>query len=95
MTFALVNRAYAVAGQASSALHMMAVLQVFQAKLLHDLDESGRDSNTFKELRTVPGLALRITKATAQAIGKAMANLEVVELDGDQGSGMNYQGDQG
>lgn len=84
-----------MASQASSALHMMAVLQVFQAKPLRDLDESGRDPNTFKELRTVPGLALRTTKATVQSIGKAMANLAVVELDGDQGSGMNYQGDQG
>ncbi len=78
-----------MAGQASSALHMMAVLQVFQAKSLRDF-ESDRDPNTFKELCTVPGLALRTTKVTVQSIGKAMANLAVVELDGDQGSGMDY-----
>lgn len=57
----------------------MAVLQVFQAKLLHFMDESGQDSDAFKELRTATDLALHATKATAQAIGKAMANLVVLE----------------
>ncbi|ROL47102.1 hypothetical protein DPX16_18900 [Anabarilius grahami] len=36
---ALASRAFAADGQAASALHTMEVLQVFQAKLLHDMDE--------------------------------------------------------
>ncbi|KAL0182554.1 hypothetical protein M9458_021929, partial [Cirrhinus mrigala] len=39
----LANRAYAAAGQAGSELHTMAVLQVFQAKLLRSMDESGQE----------------------------------------------------
>lgn len=39
-TSALTNRAYFVAGKAGSAPLMMVVLQVFQAKLLHSMDES-------------------------------------------------------
>lgn len=45
MTSALANKVYAAAGQAGSALHM-SVLQVFQAKLLSDMDESGRDQHS-------------------------------------------------
>ncbi|ROL50523.1 hypothetical protein DPX16_2822 [Anabarilius grahami] len=37
-TSALTGRAYSSAGQAASALHTMAILQVFQAKLLRSLD---------------------------------------------------------
>lgn len=55
------------------------LLQVFQAKFLSDMDESGRDPSTFKELCTVTDLALSVTKATSHAIGKAMANLVVLE----------------
>lgn len=66
---ALANRAYSAAGQAGSALHTMVVLQVFQAKLLQSMDESGQDSD----------LALRTTKATVQATGKTMGNLVVLE----------------
>lgn len=58
---------------------MMAVLQVFLAKLLHNMDESRQESNTFKELCTATHLALQATKATAQAVGKTMANLVVLE----------------
>lgn len=79
LTSSFANRAYAAADQASSSLHMMSVLQVFQAKLLWDMDESGRDPNAFTELRTATDLALRATKATAQAISKAMTNLVVLE----------------
>ncbi len=42
---------YAAAGRAGSALHMMVVLQGFQAKLLRNMDESGQDPNAFKEQR--------------------------------------------
>ena len=38
-TSAPVGRAFAAAGQAASALHSMAVLQILQADLLRDLDE--------------------------------------------------------
>ena len=76
---ALANRAYSVADQASSALPMMAVLQVFKAKLLHTMDESGQTSDAFRELCTATDLALSTIRATAQAISKAMANL--VELE--------------
>lgn len=43
---ALMARAY----QAGSALHMMAVLQMFQAKLFLAMDESSPDPAAFKEL---------------------------------------------
>lgn len=75
-TSALTGCAYSLAGQAASALHSS--LQVFQAKLLHCLDESGPDS-AFKELRSTTDLALRATRTTAQAIGRSMANLVVLE----------------
>ncbi|ROL52214.1 hypothetical protein DPX16_8618 [Anabarilius grahami] len=78
-TSALAGRAYSSAGQAGSALHTMAIFQVFQAKLLHSLDESGTDTPTFRELYSATDLALRTTKATAQAIGRSMASQVVLE----------------
>ncbi len=42
-TSALAGRAYSAAGQAASALHSMAVLQVFQAKILAS-EEAGLDA---------------------------------------------------
>ncbi|XP_051516693.1 uncharacterized protein LOC127419388 [Myxocyprinus asiaticus] len=63
----------------SRALHTMAVLQVFQAKLLRQMDEQGFDPETFKELRTATDLALHATKVMTQAIGKSMGNLVVLE----------------
>ncbi len=79
MTSALAGRAYSSAGQAASALHSMAVLQVFQAKLLRSMDESGPDPAAFKELRSATDLALHATKMTAQVIGRSMASLVVLE----------------
>lgn len=38
------------------------------------MDESGRDPTTFRELHTATDLVLHTTKATAQTVGKAMAN---------------------
>ncbi len=55
------------------------VLQVYQAKLLSAVDESEPDPATFRELRSATGLALRATKTTAQAIGRSMASLVVLE----------------
>lgn len=53
-TSAPAGRAYTSAGQAGSALHTMAVLQVFQPKLLHSMDESSPDLAVFRELHS-PG----------------------------------------
>ncbi|KAI2646291.1 Platelet glycoprotein V [Labeo rohita] len=78
-TSALAGRAYTSAGQAASALHSMAILQVFQAKLLAQSDKSALDPATMTDLRSATDLALRATKTTAQAIGRSMANLAVLE----------------
>ncbi|ROL09262.1 hypothetical protein DPX16_5329 [Anabarilius grahami] len=79
-TSTLAGRAYTSAGQAASALHTMAIFQVFQAKLLRSLDESGADEPAFRDLRSATDLALRATKATAQAIGRSMASLVSYDL---------------
>ncbi len=57
----------------------MAVLQVYQAKLLSVIDESEPDPATLRELRSATDLALRATKTTAQAIGRSIASLVVLE----------------
>lgn len=67
----LANRAYSAAGQAGSVLHKMVALQVFQAKLLHGLDESIANPDAFNELCLA--MALCAIKATANKMGKAMA----------------------
>ncbi len=77
-TSALAGRAYSVAGQAASVLHSMAVLQVFQGKMLAN-EEAGLDSASLRNLRSTTDLALRATKATAQAIGHSMSSLIVLE----------------
>ncbi|KAL0182316.1 hypothetical protein M9458_021691, partial [Cirrhinus mrigala] len=57
-TSTLANRVYTTAGQAGSAQHTMAELQVFQAKLLCSMDESGQQhQEAYTELRTVTDLA--------------------------------------
>ncbi len=78
-TSALAGRSYASAGQAASALPSMVVLQVYQAKLLSAVDESEPDPATLRELRSATDLTLRATKTTAQAIGRSMASLVVLE----------------
>lgn len=57
----------------------MAVLQVFQANLFCTLDEAGPDPEAFKDMRSATDMALRATKTTAQAIGRNMAVLTVME----------------
>ncbi len=79
LSAAIAGRSYASAGQAALALHSMAVLQVYQAKLLSAVDESELDPATLRELRSATDLALRATKTTAQAIGRSMASLVVLE----------------
>ncbi len=56
-TSALAGHAYSAAGQAASALHLMAVLQVFQAKMLAN-EEAGLDSASLRDLRSATYLAL-------------------------------------
>lgn len=78
-TSAFAGQAYASAGLTGSALHTMAVLQVFQAKLLPSMNKSGPDPAAFRDLRSATDLALSATKTTARAIGRAMASLVVLE----------------
>ena len=75
----LTGSAYAACGEAASALHAMALLQVHQAKALKDLHEGGHDPEVLKELRTATDLALRATKVTASSLGRAMSTLVVQE----------------
>ncbi|KAI2644460.1 Protein P [Labeo rohita] len=76
---ALVAKAYAASGQAASALHAMAILQVYQAKVLKDLHEGVPDPELLHELRSTTDYALRATKVTAQALGRAMSTMVVQE----------------
>ncbi len=75
---ALAGCAYSVAGQVASALHTMAVLQVFQAKMLAS-EEAGLDAASLRDLRSATDLSLRTTKAIAQTIGRSMSSLVVLE----------------
>ncbi len=56
----------------------MAMLQVFQAKMLAN-EEAGLDSAFLRDLRSATDLALRANKATTQAIGHSMSSLIVLE----------------
>ncbi len=76
---ALTAKAYGAAGQATSALHAMALLQVHQAKALKQLHESDADPGVLQKLRTATDLALRATKVTARALGQTMSTLVVQE----------------
>ncbi|KAI2659532.1 ORF V: Enzymatic polyprotein [Labeo rohita] len=76
---ALVAKAYAASGQAASALHAMVILQVYQAKVLKDLHEGVPDPELLHELRSATDYALRATKVTAQALGRAMSTMVVQE----------------
>ncbi len=76
---ALTGSAYAACGEAASALHAMALLQVHQAKALRDLHEGGHDPGVLSELRTATDLVLRATKVTARSLGRAMSTMVVQE----------------
>ncbi len=76
---ALTAKAYGAAGQAASALHAMALLQVHHAKALKQLHEGDADPGVLQELRTATDLALRATKVTARALGQTMSTLVVQE----------------
>ncbi len=76
---ALTGSAYAACGEAASALHAMALLQVHQAKALRDLHEVGHDPGVLSEFRTATNLALRATKVTARSLDHAMSTMVVQE----------------
>ncbi len=75
----LAAKAYSAAGQAASALHAMAILQIHQAKALKQVHEGSTDPWLMQELRTVTDFALRATKVTARSLGKAMSTMVVQE----------------
>ncbi len=79
LTAALAAKAYSAAGQAASALHAMAILQVHLAKALKQVHESSTDPGLMQELRTATDFALRATKVTARSLGKAMSTMVVQE----------------
>lgn len=79
-TPALNDRAYVAVGQASGALHTMAVLQAYQADLLKDSDEGrGLPPEAVKELWCTTNLTLHATKQTAAATGSSMAAMVAME----------------
>ncbi|KAL0147132.1 hypothetical protein M9458_057656 [Cirrhinus mrigala] len=75
----LAAKAYGAVGQADSALHAMAILQVYQAKALKQLHEGSSDSEVMQELRSATDFALRATKVTARALGQVMSTMVVQE----------------
>ncbi len=79
LTAALAAKAYSAAGQAASALHAMAILQVHQAKALKQVHEGSTDPGLMQELCTATVFALRATKVTARSLGKAMSTMVVQE----------------
>ncbi len=79
LTAALAAKAYSAAGQAASALHAMAILQVHQAKALKQVHEGSTDPGLMQELRTATDFALRATKVTARSLGKAMSTMVAQE----------------
>ncbi|KAL0198781.1 hypothetical protein M9458_007321, partial [Cirrhinus mrigala] len=76
---ALIGSAYAACGEAGSALHAIALLQVHQAKALKDLYGGGHGPEVLKEFRIATDLALRATKVTTQSLGRAMSTMVVQE----------------
>ncbi|KAL0162349.1 hypothetical protein M9458_041745, partial [Cirrhinus mrigala] len=79
LSSSLTARAYNASGQAASALHALAILQVYQAKALKEVDEGSTDPEVLRELRSATDYALRATKVTAQALGRAMSTLVAQE----------------
>ncbi len=75
----LANKAYASDGEAASALHAMAVLQVFQAKLLQAAEGRVLTAEATKDLRAATDFALMATKRAAQSVGKAMGFMVVLQ----------------
>lgn len=67
LTSALAAKAYSAVGQATSALHFMVILQVYQAKALKKMHKGSTDPRSMQELRTateVKALTLRQVMST-------------------------------
>ncbi|KAI2645877.1 Tyrosine recombinase slr0733 [Labeo rohita] len=79
LSSALTGRAYSAAGQAATALHAMATLQVYQAKALKELHKGSPDQAVLQELRAATDFALRGTRVTARSLGQVMSTLVVQE----------------
>ncbi len=78
-TSALIGKSYIAADQAGMALHMMAILQAYQADVLKEMDEgTGLTPEAVKELRRATDLALRATKHTAR-VGPSMVGSVAAE----------------
>ncbi len=77
---ALIGKSYIAAGQAGAALHTMAILQIYQAEVLKEMDEGDVVTpEDVKELRRATDLDLCATKHTARAVGHSMAGLVTAE----------------
>ncbi|KAL0161814.1 hypothetical protein M9458_041210, partial [Cirrhinus mrigala] len=79
LSSALTGRAYSAAGQAATALHTMATLQVYQAKALKELHRGSPDQAVLQELRAATDFTLRATKVMARSLGQVMSTLVVQE----------------
>ncbi len=79
MTAHLASKAYSSAGEGASALHAMAVLQVFQDKLLQSLEGGTASPDAVNDLCAATDFALMAKKRAAQAIGRTMEFM-VVQL---------------
>ncbi len=77
LTAALAAKAYNAAGQAASALHAMAIMQVHQAKVLKQVHEGSTDPGLMQELRSATDFALLATKVTAWSLGKGLLNKKI------------------
>ncbi len=66
LTAALAAKAYSAADLAGSALHAMAILQVYQAKALKQVHKGSTDPGLMQELCTATDFALRAMKVTAR-----------------------------
>ncbi|KAL0152401.1 hypothetical protein M9458_052124, partial [Cirrhinus mrigala] len=60
-------------------MHAMAILQVYQAKVLKDLHKGVPDPELLQEMRSATDYALRATKVTAQALGRTISTMVVQE----------------
>lgn len=71
----LVGKAYTGCGEAASTLHTVALLQVYQAKVLKELHKGSSDPGVMEELCIGTDLALRVMKVTACSLGQGDVHL--------------------
>lgn len=75
----LVGKAYRAVGQAASALHAMATLQVYHTKVLKQLHWGSADQGLMQEALTATNLTLWVTKISVRYLGQVMSTLLVQE----------------